>query len=512
MPTIQERIDQASTGATVEVGLGEHVVNLQIDKALTLRGCGPATHLQGLLGSSPTLTVRAPGVALECFGIEHLDPDGVAVWAEPGTDPQVREVVVHAGRVAGVVNFSRTTTAGANAPSSGTTTSNSVSPRVALRVEGLLDAAAQRESVGDHEGAVELYDDVLTIEPSHDAATVLRALALRQRERVVKTPARSPSTASTKRAEMVVDAARGHSLAEAIEGAGAGSLIRVLPGTYRETLVLKRAIEVVGEGPPGSVVLETAGAACILSTAVGARVQGLTLRQMGGGEWYGVDIAAGSLSVVECDITSESLACVAVHGGATGNLISNRIHNSASDGVRVYDRGAGVFEENDIFANESTGITVMTGGALAVSRNRIYDGKSTGIFVRDNSCGVFEDNEIYGNALAGIEVAEGGKPTVRRNRIQDNEGSGIYVHDNGAGVFEDNVILMNHHVGVTIMNGTTPVFRRNVITRNEDVGVWAWWRGGGTFIGNDLRGNKLGAWDLSSDSRALVIRQENREA
>ena len=480
------------TGATVEVGLGEHVVNLQIDKSVTLRGCGPATHLLGLPGSPPTITVRAPGVTLECFGVEHLDSDGVAVWARPGDDLQVREVVVHGGRVAGVAKLSRPTTAGASAPSTGTTTSGGPSSRTALRVEGLLDAASQREAADDHQGAVELYDDVLTIVPGHGEATVLRSLALRQRKRVVKTPARTPSTASTKRTEIVVDAARGNSLAKAIRGAKAGSLIRVLPGTYREALVLKRAIEVVGDGPPGSVVVETAGADCIFSTAVDARLQGLTLRQMGGGEWYGIDIAAGSLSVVECDIASESSACVAVHNGATGTLVSNKIHDGRASGVFVYNDGRGAFVDNDIVGNKGDGIIVKTGGAPTVSKNRIHHGMAGGIHVCDDGAGVFENNDIYGNERAGVSTRTGGAPRVSKNRICEGKSFGVHVYDDGAGVFDDNDIFDNEKSGVSSRTGGAPMVSKNRIYDGKTFGIYVCDDGAGVFDDNDIFGNRRG--------------------
>ncbi len=453
-------------GTTIEICIGEHTVNLKIDKPLVLRGSGPGTTLQGSPGSPPTIAILARDVVLERFGIEHLDLDGVAVWAEPGTDPQVREVMVHGGRVSGVAALSDSVMPGSSTPITATGSSTGMPTRLARRIERLLDNAAQREDADDHEGAVELYDDVLAVVPGHGEATALRAMALRQRERNLNKAGRSTSTPRAGRVEIVVDAARGGSLAKAIRGAKVGSVVRVLPGTYRESLTVERAIEIVGDGPPGSVVVETTGAACILSTATGARVKGLTLRQMGGGDWFGIDIAAGSLTVIECDITSKSLACVAVHNGATGNLLTNRIHDGESNGVSVYDNGSGLFERNDIF----------------------------------------------GNAAAGIMVMEDGNPTVRNNRIHDGKAAGIYVHSKGAGVFEDNAIRAHVGVGVHVRNAVAPVFRGNRISGNLYEGFWVSDGGGGTFEDNDLRGNKRGAWDLANDSRALVIRRKNRES
>ncbi len=149
MMTIQAQIEHAQAGDLLKIGPGEHRENLLIDKALVLRGSGLGTTLQGLRGSPPTITVLARGVALECFGIEPLDPHGVAVRAEPGTDPQVREVVVHGGRVSGVAKLGGPATATTSGLVSNTDCLSRVSPRVAPGSEALLDAAPHLEAADD---------------------------------------------------------------------------------------------------------------------------------------------------------------------------------------------------------------------------------------------------------------------------------------------------------------------------------------------------------------------------
>ena len=254
-------------------------------------------------------------------------------------------------------------------------------------------------------------------------------------------------------------------ITEAIEAADPGDRILVRPGLYHEGLVIdKPGLEIIGDGNLDDVVVQAAGTDALLFKTTMGRVKNLTLRQMGGGAWYAVDIAQGRLELEECDITSQSPACVTIHGGADPRLRRNRIHDGKGSGVFIYNNGQGVLEDNDIFGIGGAGVAIAGGGDPTLRRNRIQGGESFGVFVWDNGQGVLEDNDISGNAIAGV-FAEGGDLTIRRNRINKNGGWAVSVSHGGGGTIED----------------------------------------------NDLRGNVMGAWNISADSEPNLIRARNKE-
>lgn len=291
---------------------------------------------------------------------------------------------------------------------------------------------------------------------------------------------------------VVVDAGgRGDftSVAEAVAAAASGVRILVRPGVYQEGVVLDKALELVGDGDRGSIVIGVSDDHVVRSSAQGGRLANLTLRQTGGENWNCVEVCAGTLLIEDCDISSMSLAGVAVHSGATPMVRRNRIHDGQGAGVYVYDDGAGVFEDNDIFGNAFSGVQVSTGGTPTVRRNRIHDGKGAGLYVYDKGAGLFEDNVIFGNVLAGIGVATGGDPAVCRNRIFDGMQGGVLVYDQGAGVFEDNDIFGNARSGVSVTAGGSPTVCRNRIHDGRRGGVKVYGDGNGLFEDNDIFGN-----------------------
>jgi parallel beta-helix repeat protein len=298
-------------------------------------------------------------------------------------------------------------------------------------------------------------------------------------------------------------------ISEAIDVAQPGDRILVRPGYYREGLVLDKPLEIIGDGDLDDIVVAAKGSHVILFKAGMSVVRNLTLRQAGGGKYYAVDIGQGRLVLEDCDITSQSLACVGVHGGADPQIRRNRIHDGKSAGVFVYDNGLGTIEDNDIFSNANTGMQIGEGSNPTVRRNRIHDGKQGGVLVTKNGLGTIEDNDIFGNVNPGMQIKEGGNPTVRRNRIHDGKSAGVIVYDNGLGTIEDNDIFGNAFSGVEVREGGNPTVRHNRINKNDYQAVYVHDKGAGTFEDNDLRDNASGAWYIQSGCE--VKRARNQE-
>ncbi len=300
-------------------------------------------------------------------------------------------------------------------------------------------------------------------------------------------------------------------ISQAIKKADPGSRILVHSGIYDEGLILDKPLEIVGDGNLGDVTIRAEGKEAILFKATIGKVANLVLRQMGGGDFFCVNIKQGLLELEGCDITSNSNACVAIYGKAFPKLRGNKIHDGKQGGIFVYESGQGLIEDNDIFGNALSGIDIKDAGNPTVRRNKIHDGKQSGIFVHGSGQGLIEDNDIFGNANSGIQIKEAGNPTVRGNKIHDGKGGGIYVYENGQGLIEDNDIFGNASAGITIGEAGNPTVRGNRINKNVYEAVWVHNKGAGIIENNDLRQNKRGAWDISDDSRDLVKRSGNQE-
>lgn len=229
---------------------------------------------------------------------------------------------------------------------------------------------------------------------------------------------RTGPTPQTQPPILVVDALhRGDhaSIGEALKAAKPGTRILVRPGLYREGLVVDKPVEIIGDGPAGELVIEARGQDAVLFEASMGRIANLALRQRGGGNWYGVDIAQGRLELEDCDITSESLACVTIHSGADPRLRRNRIHGGKAGGVRVYENSQGTLQDIDIFANANDGVYVREGASPTVLGNRVNKNGRVGICVMADAGGRFENNDLRNNAGGPWQIAPEAEPKVKRS-------------------------------------------------------------------------------------------------
>ncbi len=319
---------------------------------------------------------------------------------------------------------------------------------------------------------------------------------------------------------VIVVATRGlrgdcQTISAAIKKAAAGSRILVKPGVYQESLVIDKPLQIIGDGAVADIVVESWEGHCIWMNTNHALVRGLTLlcRASVNVQKVAVYIPQGQLTLEHCDITSDSLACVAIHGSETEGIVSHcQIHDSKGGiGVFVFDNGTGRIENCDIFGNAVAGIQISEGGNLIVQHCQIHDSKEGGgVFVYENGTGRIENCDIFGNANVGIAISEGGNPIVQHCQIHDSkEGGGVFVNDNGTGRIENCDIFGNAKTGIEIKTGGNPIVQKCTIKQNGYEAVWVYKGGAGTIEDCDLRDNTKGAWDIESGCQ--VRRSGNKE-
>jgi len=227
-------------------------------------------------------------------------------------------------------------------------------------------------------------------------------------------------------------------ISEAIRNTPPDTLILVKPGYYYEGLIIDKRIKIKGDGPREQIIVESRHTSCIqMQTDDEALVQGLTLRcraTLTNQKKHAVEIPMGRLKLIECDITSDTLACVAIRGLSTHPEIQSCwLHDASASGLFIEPYTQGTVEDCHIFRNELPGISIQQYANPVIKRCKVHGGKSHGILIWENGSGTIEDCDIFGNAHDGVKVREGGKPIVRGCRIYRNVKQEEWVYHNGMG-------------------------------------------------------------------------------
>lgn len=232
---------------------------------------------------------------------------------------------------------------------------------------------------------------------------------------------------------LIIDAAGGgdfRAIGPAIKVARPLDTIVVRPGTYRETVMIDRDVQVIGEGGRENVVIEGSyGSHVITITKGSATLKGLTIRLVGSGD-TSVDYSALRVSatthvaynearrtlpmIEDCDVMSQSGTAVSVFGEDSNPTFRNcLIHDSQFQGILVDEHGAGLIETCQISRNRVFGVVIRPGAQL-VMRNCVFTGNEIGgIMVWAKGYGTFTNCRIIG--LSPWEIQPGSTVTRTGN-------------------------------------------------------------------------------------------------
>ena len=256
---------------------------------------------------------------------------------------------------------------------------------------------------------------------------------------------------------------------DAIDCAWHGARIVVCPGQYPERVVLTKPIEIVGDGPPGSVRVMGADGPCLLVDVDRAEVRGLSFAGASA-SCAAVEIARGRHLLEDCSITSAGPACLLVHEASALPVLRRcRIHQGSQVGVLVAERALATLEECVICGHAGAGIELLTGGRLRLEHCQVLDNGAEGVYVRWDGEALLNNSVLAGNASANLAV-EGGRVRLERCEVREGRAAGLRVR-RGTAVLEECLVRANARAGVSVRRSGKVVLRQCRIREGRTDGV-----------------------------------------
>ncbi|MBJ6999413.1 right-handed parallel beta-helix repeat-containing protein [Streptomyces griseofuscus] len=259
------------------------------------------------------------------------------------------------------------------------------------------------------------------------------------------------------------------SLAAALEAAADGDVLTIAPGTYRENLVIQRAVTLRGpDGSPGSVRIAPVDGVP-LTVRASAVVHDLHVE--------GQDAAAPALLVEEgtpelmdVRIVTRSAVGVEVRGAARPTVRRLTVDNPAGIGIAVLDGGSGVFEECEIVAAGQAGVAVRGGGHPRLDRCRVHHASGTGFSVTgENSALEAVGCEIYEVRGSGVQVSQRATAQLTDCDVHRTTADGVTLDTDAVLTLEDcrihdipeNAVDLRSRSVLTLTRTTVRQFGRN---------------------------------------------------
>lgn len=292
-----------------------------------------------------------------------------------------------------------------------------------------------------------------------------------------------------------------------------GATIRLPPGTYRGPAIISKPLTLEGDG---KVVIDAGGRGSVLTVrADDVTLRGLTLR--GSGDSHDqLDsglMAEGSRLLIENNVIEDVLFGISLHRSTDSIVRRNRIRSrpvdaaDRGDGLRLWYSTGNRIEGNE-FA-QMRDVTVSNSPHNRFTGNTIRDSRR-GLNLLFAQRSLVADN-LFENNSSGITALNSDGLIIRRNRILHSmsaSGAGIALKEISAALIEGNEIVHCAH-GIMADSSTHPlnriVFIDNLIAHNVTGIHFYGVRGSHIALGNTFRSNLwpvsiVGEGDAMNDS------------
>lgn len=259
------------------------------------------------------------------------------------------------------------------------------------------------------------------------------------------------------------------SLTAALEAAADGDVLTVAPGTYRENLVIARAVTLRGpEGSVGSVRIAPVDGVP-LTLRASAVVQDLHVE--------GQDSAApallieeGAPEIADVRIVTRSAAGIEVRGAARPSVRRCTVDNPAGVGIAVLDGAGGVFEECEVVSAGQSGFAVRDGGRPRLERCRVHHASGAGLSVTGEGSALEAVGcEMYEIKGSGIQVTARGSAHLTDCTVHRTSADGVTLDTDAVLTLADcdihdipeNAVDLRSRAVLTLTRSTVRRFGRN---------------------------------------------------
>ncbi|MFH9421933.1 right-handed parallel beta-helix repeat-containing protein [Streptomyces sp. NPDC017529] len=259
------------------------------------------------------------------------------------------------------------------------------------------------------------------------------------------------------------------SLAAALDAAGDGDVLTVGAGTYRENLVLVRAVTLRGpEGARGSVRIAPADGVA-LTVRASATVQDLRVEGQDSTA-PAVLVEGGSPELDGLRVMTRSASGIEVRGGARPTVRRCSVDNPGGVGISVLDGAGGIFEECEVVAAGQAGVAVRGGAHPRLENCRVHHVSGAGLSVNGEGSGVEAFGcELYEIKGAGVQIASRASGQLTDCKVHRTSADGVTLDTDAVLTLADcdihdipeNAVDLRSRSVLTLTRSTVRRFGRN---------------------------------------------------
>jgi len=304
-------------------------------------------------------------------------------------------------------------------------------------------------------------------------------------------------TAGTKPELMNVVVGRGVnatclSLRVALRQAAAGANIQVMPGVYRESIVLEKDVTIVGEGNPSTIVIESSGPPTVRVKGGRPSLTGLTIKSGEGQIDSLVDVVDGHLMLTGCQLAALGNRAAQVESGAeltmndcvtTGHgrellsvlgkvyLHGGHFSGATTAAISIFSDGSG--EIHDVQMGPGDGVAVMLDDrAKAHLENVVVNGFDEGGIELNSASDLYASEcQFVSSKYAGLIQKDASKSKMENCQFNEHEGAGVHVAKGSSAELSECTFDGNTGYAASVIGGAAITLESCEISSTQQTGV-----------------------------------------
>ncbi|BDU74502.1 protein kinase domain-containing protein [Mesoterricola silvestris] len=236
------------------------------------------------------------------------------------------------------------------------------------------------------------------------------------------------------------------SIRVALRQARSGAVIEILPGVYREAVVVDKELTLQGSGDASLIVVESAGGPCLTVDAPRCEVRGLTLR--GGGPGPAADLRSGHTTLEAALVTSPPGLGLRLHAGAQATGVDCVFEDHAGGSVELGPRTTSRFVGCEFIRSGSAGVLALEGARVTLEYCKVSDHAAAGVHAAEGALVELTGCRITGNAGLGLCAVDGGRVVLKDCEVSGNGQPGLLLHRGGAAQLSSTRVVDGASMGI----------------------------------------------------------------
>lgn len=265
------------------------------------------------------------------------------------------------------------------------------------------------------------------------------------------------------------------SVTAALEAAGEGDVVTVAPGTYRENIVIERAVTLRGPERTGLGSVRIAPDNGVpLTVRANAHVHAVQIE--------GQDAAAPALLVEGCApelnrlrVMTRSASGIEIRAEAHPVVRHSTIDNPAGLAVNILDGARGVFEDCEVVAAGQAGFAISGGAKPRLERCRVHHASGAGLNVTGAGTSVEAQGcEIYETKGSGVHVSAHAQGQLSACTVHRTSADGLTMDTDAVLSLTDCDIHDVPENGVDLRSRSVLTLNRTAVRRFGRNGLSTW--------------------------------------